>query len=269
MKQIRKPHSAITEFDESAHPIISANYHKRFADYKLEKHYHEYFQLIYITDGEMSLYADKKYECHEGDIIIIPPYQSHSISSKDGYRQLGVEFEACSDPRNQHYALANPVKSVVYYSYAPKFLTMANEIIKWINDLSLDSINIRMTYINLFLLLVANRQANYQSSNFGTRLSEYLDQNLDREISISEISDRLSVSSSHLQRLCHQYFGMGVKTLFNKKRFAKACILLIDTQLSAKEIGMEIGFSTAANFSSFFKKHSGVTPLTYRKNNVS
>ena len=134
--------------------------------------------------------------------------------------------------------------------------------------MSLDADNIRMTYINLFLLLVANRRTKHQESNFGTRLSEYLDQNLKNEISIPEIESKLSISPSHLQRLCHKYFGTGVKTLYNKKRFAKACSLLIDTRLSAKDISIEIGFSTATNFSSFFKKHSGVAPLTYRKNNI-
>lgn len=269
MKQIRKQNAVLNEFDESCHPIVYANYFKRFAGYKLEKHRHDRFHLIYITHGNVNIYADKMYQCREGDIIIIPPYQSHSLSSKDGYTQLGIDFESCSDPRNQHYALANPVQKVVYHSSAPKFLPMANEIIKWVGDMSLDSANIRMTYINLFLLLIANRQTNHQTSNFGTRLSEYLDQNLSNEISIEEIAAKLSVSTSHLQRLCHKYFGMGVKKLYNKKRFARACSLLIDTRLSAKDIGTEIGFSTPANFSSFFKKHSGIAPLTYRKNNTN
>ncbi len=260
-----KIHGAIRQFDQSTAPIIQICNHSRAPHFGLEMHHHEYYQLIYITSGTLNIVADKDYVCREGDIIILPPRLPHTLSSHTGYSQIGIDFSYCADTDNPHHTLATAENT--YYSPAPRFLDMAKDIAKWIDSFSIHSDNILKNYVNLFMLLVANRRANQQSSHFGTRLSDYLDQNLDKEISVVEISSALSVSTSHLQRLCQAHFGIGVKTLFNKKRFAKACSLLTDTEISAKEIGELIGFSSAANFSAFFKKHSGVTPATYRKNN--
>jgi len=260
-----KIQGAIRQFDKSMSPVIQTCFHTRAPHFGLGMHHHEYYQLIYITRGTLKIVADKEYICHEGDIIILPPALPHTLSSDTGYSQIGIDFRKCTDSDNPHHPLATAENT--YHSSAPRFLDMANDIAKWIDSFSIHSDNILKNYVNLFMLLVANRQVNHQSSHFGTRLSDYLDQNLDNENSVDEISAALSVSTSHLQRLCREHFGVGVKTLFNKKRFAKACSLLTDTQMSAKEIGEAIGFSSAANFSAFFKKHSGVTPATYRKNN--
>lgn len=260
-----KIQGAIKQFDPSKQPIIQICHHSRIAHFGLGMHHHEYYQLIYITRGTLKIVADKEYICNEGDIIILPPKLNHMLSSDSGYSQIGIDFNRCTDTNCPHNTLATAENT--YYSSAPRFLDMARDIAKWIESFSIHSDIILDHYVNLFMLLVANRQANHQTSHFGTRLSEYLDKNIDKEISIDEIASALSVSASHLQRLCHQYFGTGVKNLFNKKRYSRACALLTDTSLSAKEIGEIIGFSTAANFSAFFKKHAGVTPLTYRKNN--
>jgi AraC-like DNA-binding protein len=55
------------------------------------------------------------------------------------------------------------------------------------------------------------------------------------------------------------------------KEYIQSCILLSSkrmlyfSDLSAKEIGYEMGFSEPANFSAFFKKHTGTAPSHYRE----
>ena len=264
--QYQAANSKLTVFDESLFPIEYVGYNSREAGFSVDHHCHDFYQLIFIIDGSITVRADKTYKCHKGDVIILPPHAEHSIRTPDGYQELLIVFSKCDNPDNQHYSLAS--SSDIYYSGVANLSSMAKDIIKWIDNYSLISANIIANYINLFMLLIANHKKNSLASHFSSRLSDYLDRNLERELSIDEISDALSISSSHLQRLCHHHFGMGVKSLFNKKRFAKACMLLADTSLSSKEIGEIIGFSTSANFSTFFKKHSGTTPINYRKNNI-
>lgn len=265
MQRYTATDSKLTVFDEKSYPIDYAVYNSRTKDHLVKTHSHDFYQLIYIIDGDLTIKADKKYECFKGDFIILPPRQIHSLSSKNGYKELLIGFKKCDDCENQHYALASCQN--VFRASTPNLLPMVTDIAKWLGNLSTYSQSIIINYVNLFLLLAANHMTNSGHYDFGTRLSDYLDKHLESEISIDEISVALSISASHLQRLCHQYFGTGVKNLFNKKRFAKACALLTNTTLSSKEIGEITGFSTAANFSAFFKKHSGMSPLTYRKNN--
>lgn len=266
MEQYQGANSKLTIFDNSMFPIDHAAYNIRFKEFSVKEHYHDFYQLIYIIDGSAIVKIDKMYECNKGEVIIVPPGAKHSIKTVTGYRELLIKFHRCNDIENQHYTLASSTS--IYHANVSKLLSMANDIIKWIDNYSLISANIITNYVNLFLLLIANHQTADQSSNIGSKLSDYLDCNLDRDLSIDEISRAFAISSSHLQRLCHQYFGMGIKSLFNKKRFSKACALLSDTDMSSKKIGEIVGFSTSANFSSFFKKHSGTTPINYRKNSI-
>ena len=41
--------------------------------------------------------------------------------------------------------------------------------------------------------------------------------------------------------------------------------LLYHTSMSVKEIAFQLGFQSASHFFRFFKKHTGMSPLGYRK----
>jgi AraC family transcriptional regulator, transcriptional activator of pobA len=45
--------------------------------------------------------------------------------------------------------------------------------------------------------------------------------------------------------------------------------LLYFSELSAKEIGFELGFNEPANFSAFFKKATSFSPSAFQKNELN
>ncbi len=82
---------------------------------------------------------------------------------------------------------------------------------------------------------------------------------------------------AHAQNLHPNYFSTVIKSKTGKsvnrwiveKTIAEAQSLLTNTTLTAKEIGYRLGFSEPTHFSSYFKKHVGVTANTYRKSSPS
>lgn len=81
---------------------------------------------------------------------------------------------------------------------------------------------------------------------------------------------------AHEQNLHPNYFshviksktGKPVNTWIVEKTIAEAQSLLKNTKLTAKEIGYQLGFSEPTHFNSYFKKHTGMTPNSYRKENI-
>ena len=64
----------------------------------------------------------------------------------------------------------------------------------------------------------------------------------------------------------HRRFHCTVSSYINSKRVERSTELLRKTDLSMEDISQRVGFSSASYYSKIFKKHTGTTPLQYRKN---
>lgn len=81
----------------------------------------------------------------------------------------------------------------------------------------------------------------------------------------TEYADALNVSADHLNRVVKSLVGRTVKEMIQSRIVIAAKRLLYFTDLSAKEIGYNLGFSEPANFSSFFKNCTGTSPTNFRR----
>lgn len=70
---------------------------------------------------------------------------------------------------------------------------------------------------------------------------------------------------SYLSNVIKSKTGKSVNTWIAEKLIAEAQSLLKNTELTGKEIAHRLGFSEATHFNSYFKKHVGTTPGSYRK----
>lgn len=75
----------------------------------------------------------------------------------------------------------------------------------------------------------------------------------------------LSIHPNHLNSVVKSITGKTALNHIHNHIIKLAKSELIQTSLSVKEIAYNLHFELPNNFSSFFKKHTGVTPLTYRK----
>ncbi len=97
------------------------------------------------------------------------------------------------------------------------------------------------------------------------RITVYIQQNYDKDISNSHISAKFGYHSFYLNRIFKESTGMTIHqaVLLEKIRIAKQ--LLKETRLSVNSIANEAGFSDRSQFCTSFKKHTGYTPTEYRK----
>ena len=73
------------------------------------------------------------------------------------------------------------------------------------------------------------------------------------------------MSEYHFSRLFKKATGRSPSQCFIRLRMAKARQLLLETDQSIIDIGLEVGYGSPSHFSQVFKREVGVKPSDYRK----
>lgn len=100
------------------------------------------------------------------------------------------------------------------------------------------------------------------------RLKEIIQDQIDTNLSLSlkEISKVIKVNPDYLSREFSKYFdSLSFGEYIRKLRVDKAIDLLHSGKYSQSEIAYLTGFSDQSHFIRIFKKHTGMTPLVYKK----
>ena len=82
---------------------------------------------------------------------------------------------------------------------------------------------------------------------------------------VQDYANAQNLHPNYLSNVIKSKTGKSVNTWIAEKMISEAQALLKNTNLTGKEIAHRLGFSEATHFSSFFKKHTGQTPGSYRK----
>jgi len=94
---------------------------------------------------------------------------------------------------------------------------------------------------------------------------DYLNNNLDRSVSLEELASVAFFSPYHFHRVFVAVMGETVNAFTNRLRSEKAARLLKFSQNSIADVATECGFSSTATLSRLFKQYFGVSPGQYRK----
>jgi len=97
----------------------------------------------------------------------------------------------------------------------------------------------------------------------------FIHENLDLELSLTQVAKAVHVSPNHLSEKFKQVTGENFVTYVARKRYEKACALLHDLELRVSEIAFAVGFQSLSQFNRVFKKFSGQSPTAYRTNTAS
>ena len=80
-------------------------------------------------------------------------------------------------------------------------------------------------------------------------------------------AERLNLHPNYLNSVIKSKTGKTVNEWITKRTLSAAKFLLINTSYSSKEIAYKLGFSEPTHFSRFLKRHTRVSPGTFRKSN--
>ncbi|MCX2680493.1 GyrI-like domain-containing protein [Galbibacter sp. EGI 63066] len=100
------------------------------------------------------------------------------------------------------------------------------------------------------------------------RVFQYIDENLDGDLSLNTVSKIAFFSPFHFHRIFKTITGETLNEYVTRRRIERsASILLHKKNISITELSLRNGFTNNASFTRTFKKFYGVSPTTFRKQN--
>ena len=245
-------------------PFLSVNRWQRDGGYALETHTHSFWQIILVTQGQLKITTDfTESTLTAGWMHILPPGMVHSLLSTGGYVQLGIDLE--TDDSRLALLLKDAVSRPVSL-FLSRGLQVGDRVLDEQSNGTFYGITRMCNLLESLILDAIVARESGELGRFEDKLLSFLRDNLHRPLHLEEIASVFSVSTPHLERLCHRSFHNGIIAQLQKLRLQKAQQLLLSTDLPIKEIGMAVGYCNPSQFSVFFKKAAGVSPAAFRKN---
>ena len=249
-------------------------------------HTHGFIEIVYILDGVVDQWVNGVYyETRHGDMLLLPCGSVHSFVGRTNFKYVNI----CFSPRfsddaelTVEMALAQmaerTVQRIAQIAPTPKLTFFGGER-KAIEDLLMGIRGeirgkeeswgrVANGYLNVLvekMLRKAEEGCPKDVGDVWKELSEYIDANLDADLTLATLSKRCFYNPSYFSRVFKEKFQMPLLEYVNRKRIAYAVQLLEKTEFSIDIIGAKVGFSDRSAFYRAFSKYVKSTPSDYRK----
>jgi AraC-like DNA-binding protein len=130
-------------------------------------------------------------------------------------------------------------------------------------DLNAMELIIQMLQTSSRPLLVGELPRNTSAGGLAAAV-QYIQDNLDRHISIDELVEEACMSKSSFYRHFSDEFDMSPLEYITRERVVRARELLADPENTVTSVSHALGFSSTSHFIDMFKEHEGVTPKQYQ-----
>lgn len=250
--------------------------HKTSATKMRGVHVHKHYELYYLTKGQTKyLIDDEIYPVVPGNVVFIPKGHYHMTDNGE-YTTIDryvISFDDSlfdSDTRiildelSEKRLISIPLHHIEemnglfdkFKQYAAMEGEMGDAVLK-IHLLSILSFICR--HKRRFTPRVS------EADRIAHQVSEYISSNYSDELSLCFLSQKFSISESHLSRKFKEAVGIGLNEYITFVRIINAERLLRSGNLSITEIAAKCGFNDPNYFSTVFKRINGVTPLKFAK----
>jgi two-component system, response regulator YesN len=97
------------------------------------------------------------------------------------------------------------------------------------------------------------------------KIKQYIIEHSQQDISLDGLAKQVGLSPIYISKLFKEKLGINYIDFLTECRIEKAKKLMIDPEISLKEISFEVGYHEPNYFSKVFKKMCGLSPKEYRK----
>lgn len=135
---------------------------------------------------------------------------------------------------------------------------------------SLDELNDVFKEISSELLVVIKNKKNFKAPKLAVeKIKEFiLDNYTDYSFSLQLVSDNFDVSLSYLSQYFKDKTGITILDYITNLKINKAKELLLDSNLTLRDIADQMGYSNVSSFIRRFKQVTSMTPGEFKKNNL-
>ena len=247
--------------------------------------------LVYygLLDGQAVVRGPDAQErsLRAGESLLVPPLRSLHLYfrrgeesqtrwaalkvDRDRVRTILDEMEPSSDPGPREWGLQEqPFCSIERTEGIHRTLQMIAYVFEEDPPQRnpLIDLNVRQLLIHLLQTqarsLLTTGYARHSADGGIAAAVQYIQDHLDRHISIDELVEEACMSKSSFYRHFSDEFDMSPLEYITQERVARARELLTDQATTVAEVSHALGFSSTSYFIDMFKEHVGKTPKQYQ-----
>jgi len=252
---------------------------------KDEPHRHDYFTVLVVKAAKGLHVIDfHEYPFAENQVFFVSPGQIHQVAENQKSFGFALLFSSRFIADNNipiHFI--DDLNLFNDHGHSPPLNIDTEEFEKLVNfceemfRLSSKGIKYKeqaiSSYLQLFLiscnnlcsLSLENTQNQEAANSILKNFKNLVNENYNLWHQTSDYADALNVTPDYLNRVVKSLTGKTSKQFIQARVVTEARRLLYFSGQTSKEIAFHLGFSEPANFSAFFKKHTGKSPSVFAK----
>jgi len=244
----------------------------------------EFHELIFVTRGECTHVVDfEPVRCRPGSMLVLQPSQVEQFDVTTPWDGWLVLFRP-----EQLFASQDKVRKsglVQAVAELPVQLTLDDAEARLVRgameQMHLDgclqagkpevqALLLHQLCTLLLRLVLAHQQQRSDGNATPSELDRFrkfrllLDQSFNRWHTLAPYADAIGCTSRTLTRVTLNVAGVGAKAFVANRISLEARRLLAHTEMPVAMIGDELGFDDSSNFTKFFRREAGCTPMEFR-----
>lgn len=248
------------------HYINADNVIFKYASGKSEKsgkEFHTYNEIILFLEGDAELIGENIHtKITPNTLIVIPNETYHQVVIKgdpENYLRCTLSFFDTADTE----FLTNNFNQIKLLPYDSDFKYIFEKLIKYSKDENSISQSALKAYLTLILCEIIDKKDVFiketSQNPLITSVISYINQNLNKNISIEEIAKKHNISPSSLSHVFKKEMNISIHQYIIKKRLITAHHQ-INSGVSSTAASLECGFNDYSGFYKQYKNMFGYPP---------
>ncbi|MBP3275815.1 AraC family transcriptional regulator [Kandleria sp.] len=261
-------------------------------------HKHDFFEIIAVFSGScvQNIGLERK-QFKEGDFIFIAPGIFHTMEVFDDssiifnillkketfyfmFAPMMKGHDLLSEFFSEGMYESQQIKYVIFHTKQEDFIAYQQRMMNlykeqlYHDDYS-DQILIGLLTSQFAYIMregAETMESSYSSHNEKKhddfKVMSYIQEHV-ADVTLEGIADHFGFSTAYCSRLIKSHTGQGFSDWKRIIRIRNAQYMLVNTQMSVREIGNSLGYENPETFIRAFKKQTHTTPAKYRKENIS
>ena len=249
-------------------------------------HYNDY-EVYYLLEGERCYFIGTKiYHLKQGSLVFVRRNVIHKTALSREAHHDRILLEISRSYLESVFAITGELTLHDFFQDDCIILSLESEEQSFITELLLalgrelgtKNSGFRLLAKSLVaeLFIYAKRMENKTNPSASSRTDDprhrqieqiacYIAENCCSPLSLNSIAEQFYMNKCYLSRIFKEITGFTVNGYLHARRIQKARSLLIQNSMNISEVSEAAGYENLTYFERVFKKHTGMSPLEYRK----
>lgn len=279
------------EFDLRIKEFVVMNIDKVNYSVKLNMPYRsDYFTVFLIEKGHIRFrLSDTSYDVQAGDIIFCPIAETFWVEeisddynakyiffSLDFISNAGFNYKSnnvlkslSEDPTNIIRNEPDVYRKIYFHLDELKSLNDTEKENYYFNEMIWHHFSLVIYEIDNYMKKTEKiNKVSYREDEITTSFFILVREHFKEQHNVQFYADQLFISRKYLTKVINKTIYKSPRDIIHHVLLIESKILLKDSNANVNEVASQLKFSDQAAFSKFFKKHTGKSPLEYKKDDL-